>query len=221
MICAKIGAGWGWTTIITDMPKYMSNVLNFSARDNGYVSSIPCVALLISSVIFSWIADKVIAKKLASITLVRKVGCLASSLGTAIFFVAAAHAGRDALLVVIFQCIGGIFLGGLSCSVMINSLDLSPNYASAIMGLGNGISVIGASLSPYVVGLLTPNQTMEEWQLVFWIVGFTFVASSIIFLLFASGEVQDWNDPDYSKKEKLAKLDENENGIELSPLNKQ
>lgn len=41
--------------------------------------------------------------------------------------------------------------------VAVNSLDLSPNYAGILMGIGGAVSSITGILVPYIVGVATPN----------------------------------------------------------------
>lgn len=183
------------------MPKYMSSVLKFSVQENGYLSSIPYLAMWIGSTLTCWIADKIISNGTLSITAVRKIGCTVASVGPAIFLVAASYAGCDGILVITLLSIGLTLMGCAFFSLIINALDLSPNYAGSIMGLVNGIAVIGGMLSPYIVGLITPNQTIGEWRIVFWIVFVIFVSSDVVYLMYGSGEVQEWNDPPCSSEQ--------------------
>lgn len=41
--------------------------------------------------------------------------------------------------------------------VAINTLDLSPNYAGILMGIGGAVTSITGILVPYMVGVATPN----------------------------------------------------------------
>lgn len=41
--------------------------------------------------------------------------------------------------------------------VAINALDLSPNYAGILMGIGGAATSITGILVPYMVGVVTPN----------------------------------------------------------------
>lgn len=51
-----------------------------------------------------------------------------------------------------------------------------------------------------VVGMLAPNKTLSEWRMVFWIICAINVVSNVIFVIFASGEVQEWNDPNFERR---------------------
>lgn len=70
--------------------------------------------------------------------------------------------------------------------VKVNPLDLSPNYAATLLGISNGTGALMGIFAPYVVGVLAPDQTLTQWRLIFWI-------------MFAEGDVQEWNDMRFSK----------------------
>lgn len=202
LVAIMAGNSWGFMTMVSDMPKYMSSVLKFSVENNGYFSSLPHLALWIFSTIASIVVDSLVANGRMSIEQVRKVGATIATLGPAFFLMAASYAGCNRTLVVVFTTAGLALMGCSNFSLMVNSLDLAPNYAGSVMGLVNGISMISGILTPYVVGILTPNQTLSEWHLVFWIVFTVFVASNLIYLVWGSAELQEWNDPAFLMKEK-------------------
>lgn len=79
----------------------------------------------------------------------------------------------------------------------VNGLDLSPNYSGTLMALVNGMGAFTGIITPYIVGVLAPDQTLTQWRLVFWIVFGFFIVTNLIFVLYASGEVQYWNNPEF------------------------
>lgn len=50
LICAQIGHDWGFYIMVTDLPKYMSDVLHFSIKQNGLYSSLPYFTMWVVSV---------------------------------------------------------------------------------------------------------------------------------------------------------------------------
>lgn len=79
----------------------------------------------------------------------------AASIFTGVFIIAASYAECDRLYVVAFFTISIAFQG--VPGVAINSLDLSPNYAGILMGVGTAIASVTGILVPYMVGVQTPN----------------------------------------------------------------
>lgn len=79
----------------------------------------------------------------------------------------------------------------------VNGLDLSPNYSGTLMAMVNGIGALSGIVTPYIVGTIASEQTLIQWRTVFWIVLGVFIVTNVIFVIFASGEVQYWNDPEF------------------------
>lgn len=90
----------------------------------------------------------------------------------------------------------------------VNGLDLCPNYSGTLMGLVNGIGALTGIITPYIVGELAPQQTLTQWRTVFWIVLGVFIVTNIIFLIWASGEVQYWNDPEFVLRDREERMQE-------------
>ena len=199
---ALIGHNWAFSTIVNDLPKYMSSVLRFSIEDNGYLSSLAYLFMWLGSSVTSWLADHLTAKNYFSITNIRKIGSVIALVGPAIFIIAASYAGCNHATVVVMFYLGMVLMGAALPGIMVNVLDLSPNYAGTLMALTNGISALTGVFTPYIAGHLTPHQTLKEWRLVFWIVFCVSILTNIVFLIYGSGEVEYWNNLDYKEDKK-------------------
>lgn len=202
LIAAQIGHDWGFFTMVTDLPKYMSSVLKFSIKSNGFLSSLPYLCMWFCSILSSWAADWAITAGYMSRTNMRKLGTTIASIGPGIFIIAASYAGCDRTLVVAMFTIGMTLMGTFYPGMKVNALDLSPNYSGTLMALSNGIGALTGIVTPLIVGELAPDGTREQWRLVFWIVLGVFAVTNLIFVLYASGEPQSWNDPDFLRNEK-------------------
>lgn len=197
LIAAQVGHDWGFFTLVTDLPKYMSSVLKYSITSNGFVSALPYLVMWFCSIGSSWLADRMIVKGVMSRTNVRKLGTTIASIGPGVFIIAASYASCDRVLVVALFTIGMAMMGTFYPGMKVNGLDLSPNYSGTLMALVNGIGAFTGIITPYIVGVIAPQQTLKQWRIVFWIVLIVFIVTNAIFILFASGEVQYWNDPDF------------------------
>ena len=201
VVIALVGFNWAILSIITDLPKYMSGVLKFSVENNGYLTSLVYLCMWIGGNTSSWVADYLISKRNVSMTLIRKVGSVTALSVSATFVVAASYAGCDRVLVISMFTISLTLMGTAYPSVMVNPLDLSPNYAGTLMALTNGVSALTGIAGPYVIGVLTTNQTLDEWRIVFWILFAVAIVSNVIFLMWGSGDVEYWNDPQFVQEE--------------------
>ncbi|GLG96910.1 hypothetical protein R5R35_000893 [Gryllus longicercus] len=195
LICAQIGHDWGFFTMVTDLPKYMSDVMKFKISQNGLWSSLPYLTMWLMSTASSWVGDWMIKRNVMSITNVRKMFTTIASVGPACGIIAASYAGCNKTNVVILFTVAMTFMGTFYPGMKVNALDLSPNYAGTLMAIVNGIGAFSGIITPYLVGVLTPNSTLQEWRLVFWIAFGVFMGTNLVYVFTASGEVQPWNDP--------------------------
>lgn len=70
------------------------------------------------------------------------------------------------------------------------------------MGFVNGIAVLSGVISPYLIGILTTNQTLQEWKIVFWIMFVILISVNLIYLFWGSGKVQKWNSTERKEENK-------------------
>jgi ACS family sodium-dependent inorganic phosphate cotransporter len=138
----QIGHAFGYFTVVTDLPKYMADVLNFNIKENGLYSTLPYVAMWIMSILFGTFSDWLLSKKYLNITNSRKVFTTLSFTMPGIFLVAASFSGCNRMLAVVMFTISMGFMGAYYSGMKANNLDLSPNFAGAIMALTNGIGAI-------------------------------------------------------------------------------
>lgn len=74
----------------------------------------------------------------------------------------------------------------------VNHLDIAPQHASVLMGIGNTFATIPGIVSPMLTGYLVVDQTSEEWQTVFFISAGVYLIGCVIYWFWASGELQEW-----------------------------
>ncbi|KAK7082815.1 hypothetical protein SK128_019839, partial [Halocaridina rubra] len=63
-----------------------------------------------------------------------------------------------------------------------------------LFGITNTTSTIASFVVPVVTGIMTDGQqTLGQWQKVFWICVPMYIVTHIVFFAFLSGDVQSWN----------------------------
>ncbi|KAL1129021.1 hypothetical protein AAG570_013553 [Ranatra chinensis] len=162
LIIAQIGHDWGLFTIITDLPKYMKSVMHFSITQNGLWSAAPYLVMWMFAILSGWIVDWLVGPRHVNITIVRKIFVSIASVGPAIGILAASYSGCDKVMVAAFFTMGMGLMGAFIPSLKVNALDLSPNYAGTLMALVGGIGAISGIITPYLVGILTPNVSRKK-----------------------------------------------------------
>lgn len=188
LIFAQIGHNWGLFIVITDLPKYMNDVLRFSIKKNGLYTSLPYLFMWIVGISTGFLSDYLIKRNRLSITVSRKLFTSIAAIGPAIFIILASYAGCNRGLVVAMFTLGMGFMGTFYSGIKANAIDLAPNYAGIIMALvsemkvrrfefepcfycnplfqANGMGGLTGVVGPYIVGLLTENVS-ESFRLVY------------------------------------------------------
>ncbi|XP_034830468.1 putative inorganic phosphate cotransporter [Maniola hyperantus] len=194
LIIAGIGHDWGYFTMVTDLPKYMTDVLKFNIKRAGLLSALPYIAMWIASFFFGLLCDFCIKRKCHSIQNARKIYTTIAATGPGICIILASYSGCDTTLAVFWFIAAMTLMGAYYSGMKINALDITPNYAGTTTAMVNGIAAISGIITPYLIGLLTPNSTLKEWRVAFWVCLGVLVLTNIVYLIFAKGEQLWWDD---------------------------
>ncbi|XP_022911267.2 putative inorganic phosphate cotransporter isoform X1 [Onthophagus taurus] len=205
LVIVQIGHDWGFFSMVTDLPKYMSDVMKFNVGENGLWSSLPYIVMWIVAVGMGYFSDYCLKKNWFSISFARKFFTTIASIGPGIFIVAASYAECNRALAVSLFTISMGFMGPYFCSTKVNALDLSPNYAGITMAIVNGLGAVSGIITPYLIGALTEDHTLSQWRLVFWITLGVLAATNLQYLYFGTAKTQWWDQPPNENNDKCIK----------------
>lgn len=82
---------------------------------------------------------------------------ISAATGPGICIIVASYSGCDTTLAVVWFIAAMTLMGAYYSGMKINALDISPNYAGTTTAMVNGIAAISGIISPYLIGLLTPD----------------------------------------------------------------
>ncbi|KAL0113888.1 hypothetical protein PUN28_011313 [Cardiocondyla obscurior] len=210
-IFAHWGMAWGFFTLMTQAPTYFNFIHGWNINATGILAGAPHLLRMIFSYFFSMMSDWLLRTKRMSLTNVRKLATFVCTGVQGVLIAALGFSGCHPLLAVIFMMTGTAVNGAVSASTLAIFVDLSPNYASILLGFAGMIIIWAGFISPAIVGSLTNNnQTVGQWRLVFFIAAANSIASCIIYMVFGTSNEQPWN--------QYAKLNTKEREMqELSP----
>ncbi|KAM4694029.1 sialin isoform 2-T2 [Discoglossus pictus] len=192
IIVAHFSYNWTFYTLLTLLPTYMKDILRFNSQENGFLSALPYFGCWLCIVTTGLLADYLIETVHVSTVAVRKIFTAIGMIGPAIFLLAAGYTGCNYTLAVVFLTLSTT-LGGFSVSgFSINHLDIAPSYAGILLGITNTFATIPGMVGPVIGKSLTHDNTVEQWQLVFYIATAINVFGAIFFAIFGSGSIQDW-----------------------------
>ncbi|XP_045477153.1 putative inorganic phosphate cotransporter isoform X1 [Harmonia axyridis] len=197
LIIVHCGQNWGFWTLMTELPSYISGVMKFNIKSNSLLSALPYFTLWVLSFIFSAFADYLINRKITSIGVTRK---LLNSIG--LFIPAAALIALGFMTVeqkklAVFLLVTAVGTNAAIYSGFnINHIDIAPNHSGVLMGITNGASNICALIAPlFVHVIVTDHSDVMQWRTVFIFTAALYVITNCVFLIFGTGKLQDWNEP--------------------------
>lgn len=144
---------WGYYTLVTQLPSYMKDILDFDLQRSGLISAIPFLVLSILLFVSGFLADWFQMKQYLSTTQVRKYFNNLSFFAQMIFLLLAAYFTDTTMIIVCITLSVG--LGAFSISgYLANPLDIAPQFASIIIGYSNTFATLPGLISPIVTGYI-------------------------------------------------------------------
>uniref|UniRef100_A0A8C5WLN6 Sialin n=1 Tax=Leptobrachium leishanense TaxID=445787 RepID=A0A8C5WLN6_9ANUR len=192
IVVAHFSHNWTFHTLLTLLPTYMKDILRFNAKENGFLSALPYFGCWVCMNISGLLADYMRVKLNYSTVVVRKIFNTLGLIGPAIFLLAAGYIGCDYKLAVAFLTLSTTMGGFAMSGYNVNHLDIAPSYAGLLYGITNTFATIPGMVSPVIAKIITHDNTMEQWRVVFYIAAAIDVFGAIFFAIFASGTVQHW-----------------------------
>lgn len=193
IMVANICSDWGLYTLLTNIPTYMKEVLNFDLAENGTYSALPYLFLWVNMNISPFIADKLLATNKCTTTVVRKIFNTIGLLGAALALVALSFVDcTNPGAAIAFLCLGVAISGCAYSGFLVNHMDIAPQFAGTLFGLTNCVAAITGFVAPYIASALTTKQTQKEWQIVFFIAAGMYAVGALFYIIFGSGELQKW-----------------------------
>ncbi|XP_025833022.1 sialin-like [Agrilus planipennis] len=190
--CSNFSENWGFNTLLTQLPTFMNDVLNFNLTASGSLSALPYLAMSICTMLSGFLADMCLKRKYLNTTQVRKIFNCGAFISQTVFMLGAAFlmsAVGSTICLTLAVGLGGFALSGYG----VNYLDIGPSHASVLMGISNTFATIPGMVSPTITGLIVQNGTADEWRIIFYIAAGIYLIGCIIYGCFASGKLQSWS----------------------------
>ncbi|MEJ1277122.1 solute carrier family 17 (sodium-dependent inorganic phosphate cotransporter) member 8 [Cricetulus griseus] len=182
---------------------------NLASPSVGLLSAVPHMVMTIVVPIGGQLADCLRSRKILTTTAVRKImNCGGFGMEATLLLVVGFSHTKGVAISFLVLAVG--FSGFAISGFNVNHLDIAPRYASILMGISNGVGTLSGMVCPLIVGAMTKHKTREEWQNVFLIAALVHYSGVIFYGVFASGEKQDWADPESLSEEKCGIIDQDE-----------
>ncbi|XP_067210089.1 sialin [Linepithema humile] len=191
------GRIWVHYVFIIPGPMYMKTVLGFSIQANGILSGAPFICSYLSSVVFCYVADLLVTRKILTLLTVRKIFTALSQVVPGILVVLIGYLGCDIIIALIIWFIAVTLITAGYAGAMANIVDIAPNFAGPVLAFAQTIHMTASFLSPIAAGLLTQeSQSLDAWRKVFAVTACVSCSTYIAYQIFGTADIQAWNYPD-------------------------
>ncbi|KAK2493265.1 hypothetical protein MC885_004092 [Smutsia gigantea] len=209
IIVANFCRSWTFYLLLISQPAYFEEVFGFAISKVGLLSAVPHMVMTIVVPIGGQLADYLRSRKILTTTAVRKImNCGGFGMEATLLLVVGFSHTKGVAISFLVLAVG--FSGFAISGFNVNHLDIAPRYASILMGISNGVGTLSGMVCPLIVGTMTKHKTREEWQNVFLIAALVHYGGVIFYGIFASGEKQEWADPENLSEEKCGIIDQDE-----------
>ncbi|KAK0398401.1 hypothetical protein QR680_002576 [Steinernema hermaphroditum] len=179
--------------MVTYIPQYYKNILKMKLSSNGVMSALPFVVQLLTKLLFAMIADVLNKRKICSITTIAKMFNLIASFGCGICLIALTTVDCTQSWLAILLLVTGVgltsgYIPGYNTSIVC----VAPIYTSGIASFCKLLAQIASVASPYMIGSLTKNGQLWEWNVVFYLISGVLFSTGLFFQISGSSEVQPW-----------------------------
>uniref|UniRef100_A0A8D0GI64 Solute carrier family 17 member 8 n=1 Tax=Sphenodon punctatus TaxID=8508 RepID=A0A8D0GI64_SPHPU len=202
IIVANFCRSWTFYLLLISQPAYFEEVFGFAISKVGLLSAVPHMVMTIIVPIGGQLADFLLSRKILTTTTVRKVmNCGGFGMEATL------------LLVVGYSHTRGVAISFLVLAVGFSGFAISGKILPDILKYPicfNGVGTLSGMVCPLIVGAMTKHKTREEWQNVFLIASLVHYSGVVFYAVFASGEKQEWADPENLSEEKCGILDQDE-----------
>jgi len=184
---------WGFYVLLAWLPSYFTQELGVTLTNASLFTLLPPLANIAVASLVGPLADKALARGV-DVTTVRKTAQGLALCGPATFMALASfHFGDDESgLLTVALITAGVSLSSFSyAGLYCNHQDMSPRFASILLGMTNTIGalpgVIGVPLTGYLL------QKTENWELSMFLPAIAlYFSGAAVFAKFGSGEKQAW-----------------------------
>ncbi|XP_033113162.1 sialin-like [Anneissia japonica] len=190
----NVGFDYGYYFLSADVPIFFKTILGFQIKTTGLLTLLPQSAMFITMILGGVLADKLIFSGTLRIITMRKIFGFLGLGVSSVLLVSLGYFRNDITIVAILMvgvfAMYGFFIPGIDA----NTIDIAPNHSALLIGIMFSISSLTGFIGPAVLGALTNStNTIIQWREVFWIVAGVQAFGLVAFLIFGSGNEQDWN----------------------------
>lgn len=188
IIIAQFCQGWSYWLLINWLPTYYKDVFGVDIMHVGFFTVVPYVVQGLCGLSAGFLSDYLINTVQMKKLYVRRLMQCGGMLGSALFMLLASAIAQDIYQGMIYVSLSaGVYcltFGGVS----VNHLDIAPDYAAIVYGIGNTAGQLPGMIGVYLTGLIL-DVTNNNWNVVFSLSALISAFGSVAWTLMSGDEV--------------------------------
>ncbi|CAG9769291.1 unnamed protein product [Ceutorhynchus assimilis] len=193
---AVVGSQWADATLMLGVTKYLKLVYGFSIEYADILQSMPHIGHFFAAITFGIVVDHVRESGIVSTTTARKLFVYMSHFPPAALMFVLGYTGCDPAAPAAMYVAALAMTGATPAGVFSSAADIAPNFAGTVFGLCQTVGAAGLLAANYAVSEGLHGSFAGWWRLVFGISTAILLFTSIFFMIWGSGSVQYWNEPE-------------------------
>ncbi|KAF5295240.1 hypothetical protein FQR65_LT10524 [Abscondita terminalis] len=191
---AGFGRMWTNTFFTIYGPLYLKNVIGLSVESNGVWMAVSSLVSFLSALFFSYVADQLVAYKVMKIGYNRKLFVFIGLVVPGIMIVTMDYMICNITLFIVLWLLNQSFFAASFQGYMTNIVDVAPTYAGPVICVVQEILLASTLLCPVVIKIFLQNEnSLQSWKNIFYTNNGVALSASILYIIFASGKVQQWD----------------------------
>jgi MFS family permease len=186
---------WNVIIVSTKVPSYMADIIHVNLTTNGQINAVVSLFNGLALALAGFASERVIRKGYLSRTNTRKAFSLISGILNGLMVFCIPYAGCN---VIFLQCIlfsQAICSGFAAASDVSLPAEMTKNYPAFCYSVVNTVGILGGFLAPWLSGIIldTFADKWLAWCFIYRYSGIQSFVVTLIFLLFASADRQDFD----------------------------
>jgi MFS family permease len=189
VIVAHTAHNFHFYLLLVWMPVYLHQILGFSLEDAATASLFPFLACFVGSLVSGRLGDGLIARGVPVVRVRKGMQVVAEALPALALAVVGSFSSGPPVVGLLTVAVG--LSGFCSAGYAPNHLDIAPQYAGLLMGVGNTVASLPGVVAPLLVGALVapPHNDAEHWRIAFSIAAAVALFGCAVFLRCGRGDM--------------------------------
>ncbi|XP_065208465.1 sialin-like [Planococcus citri] len=173
------------------LPLYIKDITGKNVEDVGFITAIPNIVNMFMLLFTGFLVQYWKNNSNIPPTRMSKI-IMASGFTIEMFLFLALTMVSDFIAIMLILVAMRFITPLISLNTQLIMINIAPGHTGMIAGIAEFCSQLATVLTQTIIGFLTVNRSMDEWNRCFILIAGICAFSTVIFTLFGSSEAQEW-----------------------------